>query len=189
MKILLIDNYDSFTYNLYQYLKRFESDVSVYKNDELTIEAIEKLSPDKIVISPGPGTPDDAGISKEVVLRFGKVKPILGVCLGHQVIANAFGAKIIKSETPAHGKAVRIDHDGKGVYSSLPQKVKAGLYHSLTIDEKSLSGDFIISARSEQNKIMGIRHKRFPLEGTQFHPESILTQRGYDMIENWIYER
>ena len=189
MKILLIDNYDSFTYNLYQYLKRFESDVSVCKNDELTIEAIDKLSPDKIVISPGPGTPNDAGISKEVVLRFGKEKPILGVCLGHQVIANAFGAKIVKSETPAHGKAVRIEHDGKGVYSSLPQKIKVGLYHSLTIDEKSLGGDFIISARSERNKIMGIRHKRFPLEGTQFHPESILTENGYILIENWIYER
>ncbi|GBD90249.1 aminodeoxychorismate synthase component 2 [bacterium BMS3Abin04] len=189
MKILLLDNYDSFTYNLYQYLKRFISDVEVYKNDELTIEQIEKLSPDKIVISPGPGRPDNAGISLDVVLRLGKEKPILGVCLGHQVIAQAYGARIIKTENPTHGKSVYITHNNSGIYSSLPNLIKVGLYHSLVIEQSSLTADFGVTSRSQGNQIMGIRHKVFNLEGVQFHPESILTEYGYRMIENWIYDK
>ncbi len=189
MKILLIDNYDSFTYNLFQYLKNFVHDVYVYENDVLTIEQIEEMAPDKIVISPGPGSPPDAGISLDVVSRFKEKIPILGVCLGHQIIAHAFGAQIIKSENPVHGKSVTIVHNNSGLYSSIPQNVKVGLYHSLIIDEKSLSPDFVISARSNEGKIMGIQHKNFNLEGVQFHPESILTELGYRMIKNWIYEK
>ncbi len=189
MKILLVDNYDSFTYNLYQYLKSFEHNVSVHQNDALTIEQIEKMAPDKIVISPGPGTPLDAGISLDVVSRFKEEIPILGVCLGHQVIARVFGARIIKSENPVHGKSVTITHNNSRIYSSLPQNVKVGLYHSLIVDEETISPDFIISARSENNKVMGIQHKTFDLEGVQFHPESILTECGYRMIENWIYKK
>ncbi len=189
MKILLIDNYDSFTYNLYQYLKSFVNDVRVYENDTITIEQIEKMAPDKIVISPGPGNPAGAGISLEVVSRFKEKIPVLGVCLGHQIIAQAFGARIIKSKKPVHGKPVAIVHNNAGIYSSIPQNVKVGLYHSLIIDEQTLSPDFLITSRTAENKIMGIRHKKFNLEGVQFHPESILTEHGYLMIENWIYEK
>ena len=186
MKILLIDNYDSFTYNLYQYLKRFVDNVKVYENDKITIEKIHKLNPDGIVISPGPGNPYDAGISLNIVKEFEKEKHIFGVCLGHQVIAKAYGTEIIKSNQPVHGKSVKITHDEEGIFNGLPSKINVGLYHSLIVDEKSLNSDFIITSRSIENKIMGIRHKQFNLEGVQFHPESILTEHGYKMIENWV---
>lgn len=188
MKILLIDNYDSFTYNLYQYLKHFVSDVVVFENDKITIAEIEKKQPDKIVISPGPGNPKEAGISLEVVTHFWKSKPILGVCLGHQIIAQAFGGKIIPAKTPMHGKSKKIVHNGKGIYSGLLQNNKVGLYHSLIVDEESLNENLIVTAKSQTGVIMGISHKQFPITGVQFHPESILTKNGYDMINNWIFQ-
>ncbi len=188
MKILLINNYDSFTYNLYHYLKHFVSDVTVFENDKITIAEIEKKQPDKIVISPGPGNPNGAGISLKVVTHFGKSKPILGVCLGHQVIAQAFGGKIIRAKTPIHGKAKKIVHNRKGIYSGVLQNIEVGLYHSLIVDEESLNEDLIVTARSQTGVIMGVSHKQFSITGVQFHPESILTKSGYDMIKNWILQ-
>ncbi len=186
MKILLIDNYDSFTYNLYQYLKHFVDDVIVVKNNKISIKEIEIMQPDKIVISPGPGNPDEAGISIGAVKHFGESVPILGVCLGHQVIAQVFGGKIIQAKVPVHGKAKKITHNNQGFYKGLKQKLAVGLYHSLIVDEHTLSKDLQITAKTEEGVIMGISHKIFPLTGVQFHPESILTENGYGMINNWI---
>ncbi len=186
MKILLIDNYDSFTYNVYRYLRHYVSDVYVRKNDEITIQEIENALPDKIVISPGPGKPEDSGISLKIVQHFKQRVPIFGICLGHQIIAHALGGKIIKSKTPSHGKTTLITHNESGIYAEIPQKIEVGLYHSLIVEPKTLPKEFEISSISSENKIMGIRHKYYPLEGVQFHPESIMTEFGYKMIENWI---
>jgi len=186
MKILLIDNYDSFTYNLYQYLKHFTQDVTVVMNDRITIKEIEEFSPHGIVISPGPGNPDTSGICLDVVSFFKDKIPVFGVCLGHQTIARALGGKIVKCGEPVHGKAVVITHDAQGIFSGIPDKIKVGLYHSLMADENTLPRELIVTARSSQNVIMGIRHEKYLLTGVQFHPESILTEYGYKMIENWL---
>jgi len=186
MKILIIDNYDSFTYNLYQYFKHFTQDVFVVMNDKITIEEIEKFSPQGIVISPGPGNPDTSGICLDAVSFFKDKIPVLGVCLGHQTIARALGGKIVKCGEPVHGKAVVITHDAQGIFSGIPDKIKVGLYHSLMADENTLPKELTVTARSYENVIMGIKHKIYPLIGVQFHPESILTEFGYKMIENWL---
>lgn len=186
MKILLIDNYDSFVYNLYQYLGELGTDVVVFRNDALTLEDIEKIRPDRIVISPGPKRPETAGISVEVVKKFSAMIPILGVCLGHQAIAYAFGGKIIQARRIVHGKTSQIYHDGKGVFRDIPYPFVATRYHSLAVDENTLPECLIITARSEDGEIMGIRHKTYPTEGVQFHPESILTKEGKKLLKNFI---
>ena len=184
--IVLLDNYDSFTYNLYQYISELNQEVLVLRNDETTTQKIEDVNPSHLVISPGPSNPDNAGISKEVIEYFSKKIPVLGVCLGHQCIANTYGAKIIQSKEIMHGKISSIEHDEKGIFKKIPNPFKAVRYHSLIIKEDSLSEDFEISARSENGIIQGIRHKSLPLEGVQFHPESIETENGKDLLNNFI---
>ncbi|MCX7876502.1 MAG: aminodeoxychorismate/anthranilate synthase component II [Melioribacteraceae bacterium] len=186
MKILVIDNYDSFTYNLVQLIGYFVDDIIVKRNDKSSIEEIELINPDKIVISPGPGKPIDSGISPNVIKYFGNTIPILGVCLGHQAIAEVFGGKIINAPNLMHGKSSEIIHDGKTIYKNIPQKFLAGRYHSLVVEKKSLPNDFEISSQTSDEIIMGIRHKNFPIEGIQFHPESIMTLEGKNIIKNWL---
>ena len=184
--ILMIDNFDSFTYNLVQYFEVLGEEVLVYRNNALSMEEIEKLSPDYIVISPGPCTPREAGISVEVIKKFSGKIPILGVCLGHQSIAYAFGGKIISARRLMHGKTSQIFHDGKTIFKGLPNPFEATRYHSLAVDEKTLPGEFEVSARAEDGEIMGIRHRKFVLEGVQFHPESILTKEGMKLLKNFL---
>ncbi len=185
--LVMIDNYDSFTYNLVQYLRELGEDVLVFRNDQVTIGEIKELDPSRIVISPGPCTPDKAGISVEVITTFAGSIPILGVCLGHQAIGHAFGARIVKAKTIMHGKTSRIFHDGKGIFYSIRNPLEATRYHSLVIEEHSLPEEFEISALSDDDEeIMAIRHKQYPLEGVQFHPESILTRNGKDMLHNFL---
>ncbi|HJP19789.1 MAG TPA: aminodeoxychorismate/anthranilate synthase component II [Nitrospinota bacterium] len=185
-KILMIDNYDSFTYNLVQYLGELGADIEVFRNNKISIEKIEAIKPKKIVISPGPGIPEKAGISVNIVRAFAGKVPILGVCLGHQAIGNAFGAKIVHAGKLMHGKTSMIKHDGKTIFKNLPVPFKATRYHSLVISRDTLSDDFKITAESEDNEIMGIRHKKYFLEGIQFHPESIMTETGKDLLENFL---
>ncbi|HEX67765.1 MAG TPA: aminodeoxychorismate/anthranilate synthase component II [bacterium] len=184
--ILMIDNFDSFTYNLVQYFEVLGEEVLVYRNNALSMEEIEKLSPDYIVISPGPCTPREAGISVEVIKEFSGKIPILGVCLGHQSIAYAFGGKIISARRLMHGKTSQIFHDGKTIFKGLPNPFEATRYHSLAVDEKTLPVEFEVSARAEDGEIMGIRHRKFVLEGVQFHPESILTKEGMKLLKNFL---
>lgn len=184
--ILMIDNFDSFTYNLVQYFEVLGEEVLVYRNNALSMEEIEKLSPDYIVISPGPCTPREAGISVEVIKEFSGKIPILGVCLGHQSIAYAFGGKIISARRLMHGKTSQIFHDGKTIFKGLPNPFEATRYHSLAVDEKTLPVEFEVSARAEDGEIMGIRHRKFVLEGVQFHPESILTKGGMKLLKNFL---
>jgi len=184
--LLMIDNYDSFTYNLVQFLGELGEDIRVYRNDKITIDEIKKLKPERIVISPGPCTPNEAGISIEVVKHFAGVVPILGVCLGHQSIGAAYGAKIISAPRLMHGKTSMIHHDNKTIFRGLPNPFEATRYHSLIIQEDTLSDEFEISARTDKDEIMGIRHKKFLLEGVQFHPESILTVAGKDLLRNFL---
>ncbi|HSG31714.1 MAG TPA: aminodeoxychorismate/anthranilate synthase component II [Thermodesulfobacteriota bacterium] len=184
--ILMLDNYDSFTYNLVHYLGELGQDVVVHRNDKITVEQIEQADPDIIMISPGPCTPKEAGISMDLVNKFKGVKPIFGVCLGHQSIAEAFGAKIIKAKKLLHGKTSEIFHDGKGIYKGIENPFVATRYHSLIIDKKTLPKDFEISAWTKEGEIMGIRHKKLQIEGVQFHPESILTERGKDLLKNYL---
>ena len=184
--LLMIDNYDSFTYNLVQYLGELGEDIKVFRNDKITIPEIEKLNPDKIVISPGPCTPNEAGISIDVVRHFAGKIPLLGVCLGHQSVGAAFGAEIVNAPRLMHGKTSMIHHDGKTVFKDLPNPFEATRYHSLIIKKETLSKDFEITARTDQDEIMGIRHKEFVLEGVQFHPESILTTAGKDLLRNFL---
>ena len=185
-KILMIDNYDSFTYNLVQYLGELGANIEVFRNNKISIEKIEAIKPKKIVISPGPGIPEKAGISVNIVRAFAGKVPILGVCLGHQAIGNAFGAKIVHAGKLMHGKTSMIKHDGKTIFKNLPVPFKATRYHSLVINRDTLSDDFKITAESEDNEIMGIRHKKYFLEGIQFHPESIMTETGKDLLENFL---
>ncbi|MCX7610740.1 MAG: aminodeoxychorismate/anthranilate synthase component II [Ignavibacterium sp.] len=187
--ILVIDNYDSFTFNLVQQLAQLNANYVVYKNDELDLDRIKNLSPTKILISPGPGRPEHSKASLIAIREFYKSIPILGVCLGHQAIGYVFGASIIRAKRIMHGKISIITHDGKTIFKNLPQKFSATRYHSLVIDEKSLPDEFEISARSEDDEIMAIRHKYYPLEGVQFHPESILTENGNEIIKNWLERR
>ncbi|NPV12480.1 MAG: aminodeoxychorismate/anthranilate synthase component II [Ignavibacteria bacterium] len=184
--ILVIDNYDSFTFNLVQQLAKFNANYIVLKNDEINSELIQKINPSKILISPGPGRPENSKGSLIAIKEFNKQIPILGVCLGHQAIGYLFGAKIIRAKNILHGKTSEIKNDGKTIFRNLPEKFLAARYHSLVIDEKSLSEEFEISAKSDDNEIMAIRHKHFPIEGVQFHPESILTKFGDELIKNWI---
>ncbi len=184
--LLLLDNYDSFTYNLAQYLTELGEDVQVFRNDKITVKQIDTMSPDRIVISPGPKTPFEAGISMEVVKAFNGKTPMLGVCLGHQSMAAAFGAKIIKADKLMHGKTSPIEHDGKGVFKGIKNPFNATRYHSLIIDESTLPDDFIVSARSPEGDIMAIRHKATPTIGLQFHPESIICEHGKDILKNFI---
>ena len=184
--ILLIDNYDSFTYNLYQYLAELGAEVLVERNDELTIKEIQQLAPDKIVISPGPRTPREAGISTEAILRLGQYTPILGVCLGHQCIGYAFGARVEQAGEIIHGKTSALYHDGKGVLSGLINPLEGIRYHSLIVDRQTLPDDLEITAWTDKGLIMGLRHKEYPVEGVQFHPESILTLEGKDLLRNFL---
>ncbi len=186
--ILMLDNYDSFTYNIVHYLGELGEDVEVYRNDKITVEQIEQADPEIIMISPGPCTPKEAGISIDLVNRFKGNKPIFGVCLGHQSIAQAFGAKIVKAKKLLHGKTSEIFHDGKGIYKGIENPFVATRYHSLIIDKKTLPKEFEISAWTKQDEIMGIRHKKYQIEGVQFHPESILTVRGKDLLKNYLNE-
>jgi len=185
--ILVIDNYDSFTYNLVQYLGELGAEIVVRRNDKVTVEEIENaLQPEKILISPGPGTPDDAGVSLEVLRRFTNKVPILGVCLGHQAIGQIFGGRVIRAPEPVHGKPVKIRHDGKTIFANLDQNFSAGRYHSLIVERDSLPECLEISAASPDNLIMGLRHKTYKIEGVQFHPESILTTEGKKLLQNFI---
>ena len=188
--ILMIDNYDSFTFNIVQYLGELGADVVVKRNDEVSIAEIEKLNPDRIVISPGPCTPNEAGVSIDVVKNFYQKKPILGVCLGHQTIGQAFGGKIVSAKRIMHGKTSKINHDGDYLFENIQQNFTATRYHSLVIDEESLPDSLIITARTDESEneseIMGIRHKEYRLFGVQFHPESILTESGHKLLENFL---
>lgn len=184
--ILLIDNYDSFTYNLVQYLGELEAKCEVYRNDQIDLSAIEGKSPSRLVISPGPCTPKEAGISEKAILRMAGRIPILGVCLGHQCIGSAFGGRIIRAKRLMHGKHSPIYHDGKTIYKGLPNPFQAIRYHSLLIERESLPDCLEITAETEEKEIMGIRHKRFAIEGVQFHPESIMTQGGKILLKNFL---
>ncbi len=183
--ILVIDNYDSFVYNLAQYIGELGGEPAVYRNDQITLDEMEALSPSHIVISPGPGTPLDAGISNDVVRHFGGKVPILGVCLGHQCIGYAYGGIIVR-EVPTHGKASLIYHDGKTIYEGLANPFEAGRYHSLVIEPKSLPSCLLVSAKTEDGVIMGVRHREWVVEGVQFHPESILTAVGHDVLRVFL---
>ncbi len=184
--ILLIDNYDSFTYNLYHYLGELGAEVLVFLNNKITLDEIESLRPEKIVISPGPCTPKEAGVSCAVIRRFGPNTPILGVCLGHQCIGAAFGAEIIRAPTIMHGKLSDVIHDEQTIFRSLKNPFAAMRYHSLVIDPATLPSDLAVSARTAENVIMAVRHKTFPIEGVQFHPESILTEDGKKLLKNFL---
>ncbi|NOY64163.1 MAG: aminodeoxychorismate/anthranilate synthase component II [Nitrospirae bacterium] len=184
--LLMIDNYDSFTYNLVQYFGELGEDVRVYRNDRITIKDIEELAPDRIVISPGPCTPKEAGISVEVIRHFAGKKPILGVCLGHQSIGAAFGGEIINAPRLMHGKTSLIYHDGRIIYEGIPNPFEATRYHSLVINRSTLPGCLYITAWTKEGEIMGVRHKEYAIEGVQFHPESILTAVGKDLLRNFL---
>ena len=184
--ILIIDNYDSFTYNLVQYLGELGAELSVYRNDKISVEEIGKLKPKKILISPGPGTPLQAGISNEVIKAFGKDIPLLGVCLGHQCLAYVYGGEIIRAERLMHGKTSLIYHNGKTIYRSLENPFTATRYHSLLVKRDTLPACLEITAETEEKEIMGIRHKKYPLWGVQFHPESILTEAGKKLLDNFL---
>jgi len=186
--LLMVDNYDSFTYNLVQYFYEMNQEVEVYRNDEITISDIRNKSPDYLVISPGPCTPKEAGISIEAVREFSGKIPILGVCLGHQSIGSAYGARIIKANEIMHGKLSKISHNGEGIFTSLDNDFLATRYHSLVIEEDSLSKEFEITARSEDGTIMAIQHRSDPVTGMQFHPESIATEHGKTILRNFLGE-
>ena len=186
MTTLLIDNYDSFTYNLYQYLAELGAEIVVHRNDQVTAEACEALAPERVVISPGPGRPAGAGVSTEVVRRFAGRAPVLGVCLGHQCIAEAFGGEIAGAGEIKHGKTSAISHDGRGVFAGLPDPFTAVRYHSLAANPERLPDALTVSARSESGVIMGVRHERYTVEGVQFHPESIATEHGKALLRNFL---
>ena len=184
--ILMIDNYDSFTYNLVQYLGVLGSEVEVHRNDKITLDEIESMKPERIVISPGPGTPQSAGITISMIERFHPKVPILGVCLGHQAIGAAFGGRVLHAARIMHGKTSEISHDGRGVFRDLPDPITATRYHSLAVERKSLPSCLEVSAEAEDGEIMGLRHQEYPVEGIQFHPESILTKEGMNILRNFI---
>jgi anthranilate synthase/aminodeoxychorismate synthase-like glutamine amidotransferase len=182
----MIDNYDSFTYNLVQYLGVLGSEVEVHRNDKITLDEIESMKPERIVISPGPGTPQSAGITIPVIERFHSKLPILGVCLGHQGIGAAFGGRVVHAAQLMHGKTSEISHDGKSIFRDLPDPFTATRYHSLAIERKSLPSCLEVSAVAEDGEIMGLRHREYPVEGIQFHPESILTKEGMSILQNFL---
>ncbi len=184
--LLMIDNYDSFTYNLFQYLSELGEEITVVRNDRMSLDEMERLSPERIVISPGPGTPQQAGISNDVIRRFGARIPVLGVCLGHQCIGYAYGGKVDHAGEIKHGKSSLVHHDGKGVFEGLPNPFPAIRYHSLAVKRDSLPDCLEVSAWADNNIIMGLRHREYPVEGVQFHPESIMTEVGKDLLRNFL---
>ena len=184
--LLLIDNYDSFTYNLFQYLSELGADVRVYRNDELTVEAAITLRPDHVVISPGPGTPAESGISRELVHQFGPHIPILGVCLGHQCIGEAYGGRVIRAPQPVHGKPSAIFHNSSGLFTGIPNGFAAGRYHSLVVDRDSLPESLEVTATTDDGLIMAVQHREFAVYGVQFHPESVLTEHGKQLLANFL---
>ena len=188
--VFVLDNYDSFTYNLVQYLGELGAEVEVRRNDQLTVAEVEALRPDRIVVSPGPCTPQEAGISIELIRHFAGKVPILGVCLGHQAIGAAFGGKIVRAKNLMHGKTSEVEHDGRTIFGGLSSPMTATRYHSLIVEEKGLPPDLEVSAhtteRDGSRTIMGLRHRRFPVEGVQFHPESVLTAAGKKLVENFL---
>jgi para-aminobenzoate synthetase component 2 len=183
---LMIDNYDSFVYNLVRYMEELNETIQVYRNDEITIDFIYQLQPIGIILSPGPMDPTQTGISHAIIREFADKIPILGVCLGHQTIAHAYGASIIKGQRPMHGQVTSISHTNRGVFQNLPPKYKVTRYHSLIIDPVTLPSEFIITAQSEDHVIMGIRHIKHLVEGVQFHPEAVLTEHGHPLLTNYI---
>ena len=187
--VLMIDNYDSFTYNLVQYFGELGQEVKVLRNDEVSVEQVEALAPALIVISPGPCTPNEAGISLGVVERLAGRVPILGVCLGHQAIGQAFGGKVVRARQVMHGKVSRIRHDARGVFADVPEDFIATRYHSLVVERTSLPDCLLVTAESEDGEIMGLRHVSLPVEGVQFHPEALLTEHGHKMLENFLKGR
>jgi len=184
--ILMIDNYDSFTYNLVQYLGELGQELKVFRNDEITVEKIKKMKPSRIVISPGPGSPKDAGVSREVIRKLGPEIPLLGVCLGHQCIGEVFGGKVVRAKRLMHGKTSQIFHDGKAIFKGIDNPFVATRYHSLLVERKSFPKDLEITAQTKEKEIMGLQHKKFPIYGVQFHPESILTQSGKQLLRNFL---
>jgi anthranilate synthase/aminodeoxychorismate synthase-like glutamine amidotransferase len=184
--LLVIDNYDSFTYNLVQYLGELGADIRVRRNDRVTIGEIESMAPEHIVISPGPGRPEHAGITTNVLRRFGPATPTLGVCLGHQAIGLVYGGTICRAAAPMHGKTSRIVHDRKGVFTGITEPFVAGRYHSLVISEEDVPADLEVAARTEDGTIMAVRHRRYPVHGVQFHPESVLTDEGRKILRNFL---
>jgi anthranilate synthase/aminodeoxychorismate synthase-like glutamine amidotransferase len=187
--LLLIDNYDSFTYNLYQYLSEMGVQVQVTRNDSITLEHIERLAPERIVISPGPGRPENAGISNEVIKHFGGKVPILGVCLGHQCIAQVYGGTVDHAGEIKHGKTSFVYHDGKSIFKEIPNPFAAVRYHSLAVKKEGLPECLEVSARTDNGIIMGLRHKKYAVEGVQFHPESIMTKSGKDLLRNFLEKK
>lgn len=185
-RTLLVDNYDSFTYNLAQYLAVLGGEVTVMRNDGTDLEGIRRLAPTHVVISPGPGGPDEAGISCELVRELAGELPILGVCLGHQVIGRVMGGEVVRGPAPVHGKTCRISHDGRTIFSGLPPGFEVGRYHSLVVDRGSLPACLEVSCEAEDGLVMGVRHRSLPLEGVQFHPESILSEYGMEMLANFL---
>ena len=184
--ILVIDNYDSFTYNLVQYLGEMGADLNVQRNDAVSLRDIAAMKPEKIVISPGPGTPDDAGVTLDLIKEFGRTTPIFGVCLGVQAIGQALGGRVVRADKLMHGKTSRVTHRGQGVFAGLPSPFQATRYHSLIVEQSSLPEVLEITAESEDGEIMGLRHRDWPLEGVQFHPEAILTEHGKQMLRNFL---
>lgn len=184
--ILVIDNYDSFTYNIVQYLGEMGAEMTVVRNRDVTLDQIEEMQPEKILVSPGPCTPGEAGISVEAIRRFGPRIPTLGVCLGHQSIAAALGGRVVRAERIMHGKTSMIRHDNAGVFEGLPNPMEVTRYHSLLVERETLPDALTVTAETDQGEIMGLRHREWPLEGVQFHPESILTQSGKDLLRNFL---
>jgi anthranilate synthase/aminodeoxychorismate synthase-like glutamine amidotransferase len=189
--VFVLDNYDSFTYNLVQYLGELGAEVQVRRNDQVTVDEVERLRPERIVISPGPCTPQEAGISIELIRRIAGKVPLLGVCLGHQALGAAFGGNVVRAKNLMHGKTSQVEHDGKTVFRGLPSPITATRYHSLIVAEQGLPAELEVSARAKERDgssvIMGLRHRQFPLEGVQFHPESVLTREGKRLIENFLH--
>jgi anthranilate synthase/aminodeoxychorismate synthase-like glutamine amidotransferase len=184
--VVVVDNYDSFTYNLVQYVASLGAKCEVRLNDQTSVSEIRALAPDGILLSPGPGTPDDAGVTLEVIRELAAETPVFGVCLGHQSIGQAFGGKVIRAPRLMHGKTSPIEHDGRGIFRDVPSPFEATRYHSLIVEESSLPACLEVSARTAEGEIMGLRHRTSPVEGVQFHPESILTEHGLSLIDNWL---
>ena len=185
-RVLVIDNYDSFTYNLVQYLGELDTDPIVHRHDALTLDETIELDPDAILISPGPGTPDDAGLSNDVIAAFTGRRPVLGVCLGHQCLGQVFGGRVVRAPQVMHGKTSLIHHDGRGVFVGLPNPFEATRYHSLIVERSSVPPELEISAETDDGVVMGLRHREHAVEGVQFHPESILTASGHDLLRNFL---
>lgn len=185
--ILMLDNYDSFTYNLVQYLGEIGQVIHVVRNDQITLAEIAQLAPSHIIISPGPGTPDDAGLSLQIIERFKGQIPILGVCLGHQTIGQFFGGEVVKAKQPMHGKTSAIHHCGKTIFREIPSPFVATRYHSLIMKRETLPSALIVTAETESGEVMGIRHREYPIEGIQFHPESIMSEQGENLLRNFLF--